>query len=78
MDFDIYESCDGCPYRVADPNCHDTCPGYEARCEENEIKNKERRKDTEFSCYKTEAVTYTNRQLKLNKLKRFTKGIKKT
>ena len=28
MDFDTFESCHGCPYRVPDPNCHSTCFGY--------------------------------------------------
>lgn len=38
MDFDIYESCHGCPYRVPDPNCHGTCPGYAFRVENDQLR----------------------------------------
>lgn len=32
VEFDTYKSCQGCPHRTAEPNCHATCEGYLARC----------------------------------------------
>ena len=47
--FDPYESCEDCPYRCAEPNCHNVarCPGWAARVEAAAVRKllEKRRKD---------------------------------
>ena len=35
---DKFKSCQDCPDRSIEPNCHETCEGYLFRCEENKKK----------------------------------------
>ena len=51
-----FESCDGCPDRTIEPNCHDTCRGNLYRVAEREKERKERRKDFDYYSYRKEAI----------------------
>lgn len=51
-----FDTCDGCPDRTIDPNCHDTCRGNLYRVAEREKEKKERRKDFDYYDYKSEVV----------------------
>ena len=59
MAHDKDKSCDGCPDRVADPNCHDYCKGYKRRVKRNEKVKAAKRKDTEYIAALCEAVDRT-------------------
>lgn len=52
-----FDSCDGCPDRTADPNCHDTCKGYLYRQAERQKRTKERRKDFGYYKYKDDLMS---------------------
>ena len=51
-----FDSCDGCPDRVADPNCHDTCRGNLWRMAENKRKKAAQRAETDYVAAKCDAV----------------------
>lgn len=67
--FNKEESCEGCPDRCPDPNCHDTCRGYKIRQQKKEKENAERRKDAEFKDAKIRAEQYTIKSMKNGHLK---------
>ena len=61
MAHDKEKSCNGCPDRVADPNCHDTCGGYKRRVEKNEKVKAAKREMTEFVGAACDAVERSKR-----------------
>ena len=61
MEHDKEKSCDGCPDRVADPNCHDTCGGFKKRTENNEKVKAAKRELTEFVSTACDAVERSKR-----------------
>ena len=74
MEHDKYKECLGCPDRVADPNCHDTCPGNIARMEEKARENAERRKDIEFNSCKIDLIYRTNKKAETGQFKKRNRG----
>lgn len=59
MEHDKEKSCDGCPDRVADPNCHDTCKYHIRRQEKNEKKKAARREELDYVGATCDAVKRT-------------------
>lgn len=51
-----FESCEGCPDRTIEPNCHITCEGYIFRLEKSERLKKLRRKDFDYYDFKKNVV----------------------
>ena len=54
---DKFKSCKDCPDRSVEPNCHNTCEGYLARCEKS--KKIREQKDAYFKVlnYEQERLT---------------------
>ena len=50
------ESCEDCPDRTIDPNCHETCEGYIKRQAKQEKIKEERRKNFEYCQYRDEPL----------------------
>jgi hypothetical protein len=59
MTHDKYKTCEGCPDRVSDPRCHDTCEGNKYRQAQREKIKAEKRKNKEFNEAKKTAIDYT-------------------
>lgn len=51
-----FESCEGCPDRTIEPNCHITCEGYIFRLEKIAKLRESRRKDFDFYDFKYKTV----------------------
>lgn len=51
-----FESCEGCPDRTIEPNCHITCEGYIFRLEKSERLKKLRKKDFDYYDFKKNVV----------------------
>ena len=60
-DFDKEKSCQGCPDRVIEPNCHDDCDGYKWRIEQNEKRKAARRAEAEILGAACDAVKRSKR-----------------
>ena len=74
MAHDKFKTCAGCPDRVADPRCHDSCKGYKARQDKQAKINAERKKDIIFNDVKIGVTYQTKKRLKNGTLKSFMKG----
>lgn len=65
--FDKEKSCQGCPDRTVEPNCHMTCEGYLKRVEKNkrikELRDEATRGTREAYKEKHEAIARTKRRL---------------
>ena len=65
--FDKEKSCQGCPDRTVEPNCHMTCGGYLKRAEKSskkkDLKNDALRGTREAYWEKKEAIARTKRRL---------------
>ena len=59
MAHDKEKSCNGCPDRVADPNCHEYCGGFKRRTKRNEKVKAAKRQETEYIAALCEAVDRT-------------------
>lgn len=64
---DKYKSCENCPDRTVEPNCHTTCEGYLFRCEQNRKKKERKKEDTEFNSFKKSRVDDMKKKLGLFK-----------
>lgn len=62
MEFDKRKSCQGCPDRTIEPNCHDTCEdGYKWRIKQNEKRKAARRAEAEILGAACDAVERSKR-----------------
>lgn len=59
MEHDKYKSCERCPHRCADPNCHETCEGYKTRQAKAEKVRAAIRETTEYISVTCDAVERT-------------------
>lgn len=50
------KTCQGCPDRCPEPNCHEKCEGYKHRQMKQARIKAERKKETEISAAKAEMV----------------------
>lgn len=51
-----FESCENCPDRSIEPNCHNTCRGYLFRVEKNTKLKESKRKDFDYYDFKKKVV----------------------
>ncbi len=54
---DKFKSCKDCPDRCADPNCHDTCEGYQKRAADWRAQKDVKMRNIEIWEYKHERIT---------------------
>ena len=58
-----FKTCEGCPDRCAEPNCHTTCRGYLYRKAERAKQNKERRKNFDYYEYRENAIQKSGKKI---------------
>ena len=61
--FDKFKSCEDCPDRTVEPNCHMTCEGYIFRCQKNEKSKESKNENVEFGNFKRETIRKTKKRL---------------
>lgn len=57
-----FETCEECPDRSIEPNCHNTCRGYLYRREKIAERKKEKAKEIDFIGFKLDRVTESKRK----------------
>ena len=65
---DKFETCQDCPDRTIEPNCHEDCDGYKYRQLIKAKENAARRKDAEFRDAKIRAEFDTQKKIKTGQL----------
>lgn len=60
--YNKFETCEDCPDRSIEPNCHNTCRGYLYRQEQKEKIRKEKAKDSDYIGFKLNRVVESKRK----------------
>ena len=62
-----FDTCDGCPDRTVEPNCHSTCRGYLYRQAERAKINDQKIKEFEYKGFKVDKVNDTKKKVNRRK-----------
>lgn len=62
-----FVSCQDCPDRCIDPNCHNTCRGYMFRAEEREKIIARKRKERDYFNFKKDAIHVSKKRAGMEK-----------
>lgn len=63
MDDIKYHTCQDCPDRTIEPNCHMTCEGYLFRVQKSIDSKKHEYENVEFGNFKREQIRKTKRRM---------------